>query len=1091
MPSEAGYYRFPTIHDDTVVFVCEDDLWTAPVGGGPARRMSANPGASSRPVLSPDGKLLAFTGRDEGQEEVWVMPAEGGRPTRLTFLGGFAYVAGWRPDGSGIVFASDAGQPFMAYYHLHEVAPDGGPHRPLNFGPAMSISSEPDGPGVVIGRNTGDPARWMRYRGGTAGTLWVDRKGDGRFKKLVNLPGNLAGPMWIGSRIYFLSDHEGVGNLYSCPPSGRNVRRETHHEDYYARFPQTDGRRIVYASGADLWVFDPASGETRRIDIEVSSARPQRNRKFVDAARFLESFSVHPEGHSLCVTTRGRPFTFALWEDAVVQQGKAGALRYRLAQWLPDKKRLVAVTDEGGEEELVLVSAGGSTSRVKLDLDLGRIVDLAVAPGKSGRVALTNHRYEVIVADLAKKSAKVVDKSGYVRVEGIAWSPDGRWLAYGLNESFSVSTLKLYDARRARVHRITRPDFKDGSPAFDPEGKYLYFVSYREYDPVYEHHQFELSFPRGGRIMALPLQRDLPSPFEPKPRPPMPPGMGPGGPGEMGPKGAKPKGKAKDEKKAAPDVKIDLVGIEDRAVAMPVPEGLYGQVAAVPGKVIYTSYPIEGSLGVDWTAVEPEAKGAIEAWDLVEQKHETLVSGITYFELSADAHTLVYRAGNRLRALPAGIKPEPAAAEKPPGRESGWIDLSRVKVSVEPATEWAQMYREAWRLMRDQFWVPDMSGVDWEKVYERYLPLLDRVATRSEFSDLMWEMQGELGTSHAYEIGGDYRPPPFYMQGHLGADLAFDSAEKVWRVARIPRGDSWNPAAASPLAAPGNNLSVGDRILAVGQRKLGRGCSPAEALVNLAGEKVELTVADEAGKKRRKVTTRTLTSELDLPYRDWVEANREAVHEATGGRVGYVHIPNMGPRGYSEFHRYFLAELGKEGLIVDVRFNGGGHVSQLILEKLLRRRVGFDTQRHGEAMPYPSEAAAGPMVALTNERAGSDGDIFSHCFKLYGLGPLIGKRTWGGVVGIWPRHLLVDGTITTQPEFSFWFEDVGFGVENYGTDPDIEVEIRPQDHAARKDPQLERGLREIEKIMKKSPPLAADLTKRPKLGLPRLPDRPL
>ncbi|MHC4861802.1 MAG: S41 family peptidase, partial [Planctomycetota bacterium] len=305
----------------------------------------------------------------------------------------------------------------------------------------------------------------------------------------------------------------------------------------------------------------------------------------------------------------------------------------------------------------------------------------------------------------------------------------------------------------------------------------------------------------------------------------------------------------------------------------------------------------------------------------------------------------------------------------------------------------------------------------------------------------------------------------------------------------IPRGDSWSPQSSSPLATPGLNVKPGDRLVAIGGRKLGRSRSPSESLVNLAGEKVEITVAGPDGKKKRIATVRTLRGEKELRYRDWVEANRARVHEESDGRVGYVHIPNMGPQGYSEFHRYFLAELNREGLVVDVRFNGGGHVSQLLLEKLLRRRVGFDTQRWGEAMPYPSEALAGPMVALTNERAGSDGDIFSHCFKLYGLGPLIGKRTWGGVVGIWPRHFLVDGTCTTQPEFSFWFEDVGFGVENYGTDPDIEVEIKPQDHAAGVDPQMDRGLREIKKLLKAKPPLSPDFSKRPTLGLPRLPDR--
>jgi tricorn protease len=350
----------------------------------------------------------------------------------------------------------------------------------------------------------------------------------------------------------------------------------------------------------------------------------------------------------------------------------------------------------------------------------------------------------------------------------------------------------------------------------------------------------------------------------------------------------------------------------------------------------------------------------------------------------------------------------------------------------------------------------------------------------------MWEMQGELGTSHCYEMGGDYLPEPAYWHGFLGADLAWRAG--AWRIERIPRGDSWNEDARSPLAAPGTGIRKGDRILAIDGRPVGAKQSPQERLVNRARCPVTLTVRRGNGRPRDVVVT-TLGAEFGLRYRDWVEANRESVHKATRGRVGYVHVPDMGPRGYAEFHRYFKTEMDYEGLIIDVRYNGGGHVSQLLLEKLLRKRVGYDASRWQGKFPYPSEAPMGPMVALTNEYAGSDGDIFSHCFKLYGLGPLIGKRTWGGVVGIWPRHTLVDGTVTTQPEFSFWFEDVGYGVENYGTDPDIEVDIKPQDYARGKDPQLDTGIKEIRKILKTAKVLKPDLSKRPSLKAPKLPKR--
>jgi tricorn protease len=398
------------------------------------------------------------------------------------------------------------------------------------------------------------------------------------------------------------------------------------------------------------------------------------------------------------------------------------------------------------------------------------------------------------------------------------------------------------------------------------------------------------------------------------------------------------------------------------------------------------------------------------------------------------------------------------------------------------------MLREAWRLQRDHFWTPDMGGVDWQEAYRRYLPLIARVATRAEFSDLMWELQGELGTSHAYELGGDYRPEPVYAQGFLGADLSYQPESESYVVQRLVRGDLWDEETASPLARVGVGVQPGDRLLAVDGQRLGRDRSPAQALVNRAGAEVALRFAPREGEETPYLcTVRCLDSETPARYRDWVEANRRQVHASTDGRVGYLHIPDMGAGGYAEFHRGFLAELHRDGLVVDVRYNSGGHVSQLILEKLARRRLGYDVQRWGEPVPYPLESLGGPIVLLINEQTGSDGDMFSHAFKLMRLGLVIGTRSWGGVIGIRPRESFVDGGIATQPEFSLWFKDVGFGVENQGTTPDREVECRPQDHAAGLDPQLDAALEEIQRLLREAPPEKPSFGDRPRLPLPGLP----
>lgn len=1298
----SGYYRFPTIQQETVVFVSEDDLWSVPVGGGMARRLTSNLGEVTYPMLSPNGEWLAFVGREEGAAEVYVMPAQGGSARRLTFLSSNPRVVGWQPDGESIVFTSAHGQPDSSEMVLFAVRADAtnGEVTQLPYGAARSIAFGPEG-GVVIGRNTGDPARWKRYRGGTAGHLWIDTNGDGNFVRfLPNLAANIASPMWLANgdagRIYFVSDHEGVGNLYSCRPDGSELQRCTDHEDYYVRNPSSDGKHIVYHVGADLFVYDPAGDAASRIDVSYRSPRVQRNRKFVDAGRYLDGYGVHPSGLAVAVTTRGKAYTFYNHEGPVVQYGKREGVRYRQPTWLHDGRRLLLVSDEPGEEVLEIYHGQPNKMPLRIEgLEIGRVVSIKASPIED-KVALTNHRHELLLIDLTTRSMEVIDRSKFTNIAGFDWSPDGRWLAYSLGATSRTSEIRLYKlpeavaagaqgkadgkprgeeapaqetassvdpvedtttetervlgalplTTRGERHVITRPVLHDVRPAFDPEGKFLYFLSYREFNPVYDGLHFDLSFPWGMRPYLIPLRADLPNPFIPVPdlsgdaededddddddddgeddeeegedgeegddadddgdedniddddeeipestdeeggeddsaeeqgggadfwralyrtrglthrshrsshRSSHRRSMAAKG-GKSKPKAAEGKSKAgegkegKDAPRKPKPIRIDLDGIERRVLAFPVPDARYGQIAGVPKKAIFTVFPIQGQLdeGYDWEDEEDES-GTLRAYDFKEYKSETLAEDVISFEISANLKKLIYSGRGQLRVIPAG--------EKAPGsggslRKSGWINLGRVKVSVEPQSEWEQMFREAWRLQRDHFWTEDMSEVDWQIVHHRYFALIPRISTRGEFSDLMWEMQGELGTSHAYEFGGDYRSRPFYGQGFLGADLKWDPAVGGYRVVELALGDPWDATTNSPLAAPGVDVQVGDVLIAINGQSLNAETGPAQLLVNQAGYEVLLTLlarpeataevapdaapeaqeapaaeavsqallqeiaAEDRAKEpvlpdtllpdaappvggapvpptHRMVVIKVIGTEAPARYRHWVDENRRKVHEATHNRVGYVHVPDMGASGYAEFHRGYLAEVDRDALIIDVRYNGGGHVSQLILEKLARRRLGYDLSRWGGLAPYPVESVAGPLVALTNEHAGSDGDIFCHSFKMMKLGPLVGKRTWGGVVGISPRYALVDGTVTTQPEYSFWFEDVGWELENYGTDPDIEVDIRPQDYRNGLDPQLDRAIQEAEKLLVEKPRKLPELTTKPSRALPKLPPRVL
>jgi tricorn protease len=1061
-----GYFRYPTVHGDRVAFVAEDDLWLVPVAGGVARRLTANLAEVSHPCFSPDGRWIAFTSREEHHPEVWCMPADGGPARRITWLGGaVTQTVGWTPDGR-VILVSNAAQPFAWWTFAYAVDPHGGEPEPLPLGPCRSVDYAANG-AIVIGRHSSDPARWKRYRGGTAGQIWVDARGNGAFRRILpDLDGNPTWPIWVDGRIFFVADHEGIGNIYSCRPGGADLTRHSDHGEYYARFPRTDGVRIVYQHAAELWMIDSTTSSPSPIPVRLASPRVQRARKFVKAEDFLGDVGLHPRGQAIAVEARGQLFRMPLWEENVRPLGPTDGVRHRLATWLADGASVAAFSDDGGDEGLVVYDAEGESRRIESD-EMGVAWEMAAAPvGDS--IAVVNHRHELLVVDTAARAVRKVDASRFGHLADVTWSPDGRWLAYSAATSDRTHSIKVCEVATGTCHEVTRPEFKDYSPSFDPAGRYLYFLSSRIFDPVSDELFYELGFPRTVKPFALPLQAGTRSPFDPAPR----------GPAEQPPAAER-----------AGEVSIDFDGIDRRAVQFPVPTGRYLRLAATPGRVLLLVAEIEGTLDRDIFNPKPP-EHTVASYDFTGFQFEPLIKGVVDFQVSADGSTILYKSGNRLRALEVGKKPpEGEEGEGVPSRRNGWIDVGRIRVSVDPGAEWRQMFAEAWRLQRDYFWVPDMSGVDWRRVRDRYAPLVEKVGSRGDFSDLMWEMQGELGTSHAYERGGDYRPAPNYAMGFLGADFELDRRSGRWRVAHVVRADHWNPDVSSPLESPGVGVREGDTILAVNGRPLGRERSPQQELVHQAGLPVELTVADARGRRPRRVVVKTVRDELPLRYREWVEGRRRIVHEATGGRCGYVHIPNMGTTGFAEFHRSYLAEVARDALIVDVRDNAGGFVSQMILGRLGQRRIGYDVVRYGPMEPYPADSPAGPLVCLTNQNAGSDGDIFTHCFKLMDLGPVVGTRTWGGVIGISPRHRLADGSLTTQPAYSFWFVDVGWGVENYGTDPTVELDITPAQWAAGADPQLDRGIALVQRELRRFRPARPDLKRRPVLALPTLPAR--
>jgi tricorn protease len=673
-----GYYLHPTISGDTIVFASDEDLWSVPVRGGTARRLTRSSGIATRPRLSPDGSRVAYVGVEEGYPEVYVMDSDGGEGTRLTRLSAATLVLGWTPDGKKVIYATIGGRSNRRLFDVYAVDGSGGAAERVPVGPAVALDYGPDG-SVVIGRGSGlDPSWWKRYRGGRIGEIWIDRAGGGEFEKLVETGGNLAAPLWCGDRIYFHSDHEGVGNLYSTTISGNDLRRHTNHRDFYLRSPSGDAKSIVYSAGGDVYCFDTGKDRTSIVEIDFPSQRSKRARKFVSPSRFFESADIHPEGHTLCLTARGRPLVMSHWEGAVRQVGKTtNRIRYRLSRWLSDGRRVLTVSDEGGEESLEIYGEDGERTTRLDGLDIGRPVRLKVSP-KNEEVLLSNHRGELILVDLEKKEARVIAKSRFGRIAGFDYSPDGRFAAFGFPESRKKTAVMLCELAKGTVTKVADPVLADVEPSFDLDGKYLYFLSYGGFDPVRDVLDFAYGFPRGIQLKLVTLQRDLPSPFVAIPKSPAggppAPGAGAGGTNSKGEENPGEVEKKDEEDSDEEATEIHLDSIEKRVVLFPVQAGDYTQIAGLAGgKVLYTAMPVQGLIGRSWLPSEPEAKGTLMCFDFDSGKEEPLAPGITRFELDPTRKVIALQAGGKLRVLPAGQKPaERTGGSTSAGQRSLW-----------------------------------------------------------------------------------------------------------------------------------------------------------------------------------------------------------------------------------------------------------------------------------------------------------------------------------------------------------------------------------------------------------------------------------
>lgn len=1027
------YLRYPAISNNKIAFICEDSLWVCDRSGDNVKRITGGTHKCMHPVFSPNGDKIAFVSDLGGGEDVYVIDLLTSKITRLTRMAAPAKTSSWSPDGKLIYFSSGAKSGLRRCSNIFSVNASGEElPKKLLLGPARDIIFSGSGT-TLLNLFNADPAYWKRYKGGTCGKMLIDANGSGKFKKLININGNTGSACIIGKRVYFVSDYEGKGDIYSCTFEGKNLKRHTNLKPFYPRNLRSHKNTIVFHGGGDLYYFDALTDKTTKINISVTSDRPELDKRYVDPCEYLENFKSSASGKLVALNSRGRVFVCNPYAGPVFNAGYKRFARHAMPVFLNDGGRILLVSDESGEERLEIHPLDYGKKVKKLTADIGTPLEIKISPTKD-LAALTNIRNQFLLVNLKTDKVTVIanfkSQNQVERFGGFNWSPDGNYIAYGFPDSNGLTSIKLYDLKTNKSVQITNPVIKDTEPSFDPEGKYLFYSSYCSFTPQWGTLYFDLSFTKGQLPCFLTLQKNTPNPlyehFD----------------------------DSKEDKKPPKKIKIDLDGIAGRSIALPVPEGVIENVTALKGgKVMYTKRR------------DSFAPMNLYVFKFKGKKEDIIAEDIESYSLSLNEEYLYVHKDSEISVLKQGDK------LTSDGHKAHKLDMERLTLEVNPKDEWRQILAQVWRLQRENFYYDALGGKEWLDIYKRYSGLVNKAATRGDLSDIIWEMQGELGTSHAYEYGGDYPARCGYNQGFLGADYEFDAKNQGYKIKKILSKNFKDAKYISPLMKPGVNIKEGDIITAVDGKKVSKTVNVESLLVNKAN--IDVVIEIKRGKTRKECAVRPLGGEAMLYYTKMVEENRALVYKQTSNKCGYIHIPDMMFWGYVEFFKMFGREVQKDALIIDVRGNAGGFVSQLLLKFLTQKRLGYQLGRHDAPEAYPNLSPNGPIVLICDEHAGSDGDIFPYAFKALGLGKIVGKRTWGGVVGIYPKISLIDCATATQPESATWFKDIGFGLENRGVDPDFEVDNLPQDYAKGTDRQLNFAIDYIIKQLKTYPALKA------------------
>jgi len=1048
---DARMFRQPAVSADKIAFVYAGDIWLVPKAGGAATRLSSPPGEESFPRFSPDGTKLAYSADYDGNTDVYVVPTAGGEPIRLTHHPMPDRVVGWHPDGKRVLFASGRESGRQRYNQFYLVGLEGGmPEKlPVPYGEFGTFS--PDGARFVYMPMAQDFRNWKRYRGGWAPDLWLFDLKTLASRNITSNPANDAQPMWYRNTVFFISDRgsEQRNNIWAEDMGTGAVRQVTRYDDFDITFPSIGPDAIVFQKGGRIYLLSLPGEQVTEVQIRVLTDATTLRPRTTKADKEVNAASPSPTGRRVVLEARGDVVTLPAERGAAINVTRSSGVADRYPRWSPDGKTLAYWSDRSGEYELTLRSADGTGPERKVtSLGRGFRYPPQWSPD-SKKLAFIDQAMRIRVYDDAGGKLTDVDKSpDWIAHDGLEafrfqWSPDSRWIAYARPAGTSNNAIFLFDTRNGKLQQATSGYLNDTQPTFDPEGKYLFYASDRAFDPVYGTFDNTWTYANPTQLVAVPLRQDVKSPLAAR-NDAENPAL------DTDKKEEKKDDKKADDKPAPPaDVAIDLDRFEQRSVVLPPKSGSYADLQALKGKLIYRRSPRAGT---------HEEKSPIVYFDLEAREEKTILDDADGCEVTFDGKKMLVNSKKRFAFVEVKEK---QTFEKP-------IALSDIEVPVDPRAEWHQLFMDTYRFERDFFYDPGMHGVNWDAMKERYMTLLDDAVTRWDVNWIIGEFLGELNASHTYHGGGDLETAPSRSIGMLGVD--WELAGGAYRIKRIVRGGPWDTSLRSPLDDPGVNVKEGDYVLAVNGRPLDAKADPWASFEDLGKKTVVLTVsATPSPANARDVVVTCLDDETELRFRAWIEERRQIVDKATGGKAGYLYVQSTGTDAQNELMRQFMAQWKKDGLVVDERWNSGGQIPDRFIELLNRPTLSYWAVRDAPAQQWPPVSHRGPKVMLINGWSGSGGDAFPFYFREAGLGPLIGTRTWGGLIGISGAPQLVDGGGVTVPTFRMYDPKGTWFAEGHGVDPDIAVDDDPTQLAKGTDPQLQRAIDEILKRIAAAP----------------------